>query len=231
MRPTVFLFDIDGTLLTSGGAGRKAMDQAFDRAYGRPDACNAFSLDGMTDKAIVRQGLEAIGAPVTPGEVDRVLGLYVERLEAEVRKVDADSYRLHPGMAEAVEAARARPRSAVGLGTGNIREGARVKLARVNFFDRFSFGGFGCDAEARPELILRGAERGAEQLGVPLASCRVVVIGDTPKDVDAALAIGAECVGVGTGRFRPEALLAAGATCAFPDLAAPGALEALLGSA
>lgn len=81
----------------------------------------------------------------------------------------------------------------------------------------------------RPELIRRGAERGAEKLGRPLDSVRVVVIGDTPKDIDAAKAIGAECVAVATGDHSLEALERAGATRAFPDLMAPGALESLLG--
>jgi len=118
----------------------------------------------------------------------------------------------------------------VGLGTGNIREGARVKLERVRLYQHFDFGGFGDDHELRPELIRVGAERGARALGLPLGAVRVVVIGDTPKDVAAALAIGAEAIGVGTGSFRPQALLQAGATHAFDTLEHPGALEAVLGT-
>jgi phosphoglycolate phosphatase-like HAD superfamily hydrolase len=96
-------------------------------------------------------------------------------------------------------------------------------------YEEFAFGGFGSDAEDRTELLRHGAERGAKHLGVALAECRVVVIGDTPKDVAAAQGIGAECVGVGTGTYTPQELLECGATAAFPSLSAPGALAALLG--
>ncbi len=228
MRPTVFLFDIDGTLVTTGGSGRKAMERGFDAVYGRPEAMR-FPMDGMTDRLIVRQALAAIAVEATDAAIDRVLDAYVEVLHEEVTSVPDDRYRVHAGMREAIDAARARG-AAVGLGTGNVRKGAQVKLDRVGLGQTFRFGGFGCDAERRVDLIRIGAERGAAELGVPRAGCRVVVIGDTPKDVDAARGIGAECVAVGTGHYSPEALMAAGADAAFPDLASPGALAALLGA-
>lgn len=226
MRPTILLWDIDGTLITSGGAGRKAIERAFEKRYGRRDAM-AFDFSGMTDRAIVRRGLTAIGREVTEAEIDEALAEYVHVLEDEVAK--ATVYRLHAGIAEALDATHARKGFATGLGTGNIREGARVKLGRVKIYERFAFGGFGCDHEDRTELIRTGAKRGAEALGVPLAECRVVVIGDTPKDVAAAQGIGAESIGVGTGHFKAADLIACGATFAFDDLSSRGALEALLG--
>ena len=229
MQPTVLLFDVDGTLVTTGGVGRRALEIAFERSFGRRDACRTFRLDGMTDRAIVRTGLRAIGIEPTEALIDQVLVDYLLVLAEEVAAAPDETYRVHAGMAETVERARSRPDVAVGLGTGNIREGARIKLERVGIYDRFPFGGFGCDAEDRSALIRRGAERGASLLGAPLEECRVVIIGDTPKDVEAARAIGAECVGVGTGSFTPEQLVRAGATCAFTNLSAPGAMEAVLG--
>ncbi|MGZ3444594.1 MAG: HAD family hydrolase [Myxococcaceae bacterium] len=229
MRPTVLLFDVDGTLVTTGGVGRRALEVAFERSYGHRDACRSFRLDGMTDRAIVRAGLRAIDVPPTEACIDQVLVDYLRVLAEEVAAAPDATYRVHAGMAETLDAAHALPHAAVGLGTGNIREGARIKLERVGFYHRFAFGGFGCDAEDRTALIRRGAERGAAMLGASVAECRVVVIGDTPKDVAAAQAIGAESVGVGTGSFSAEQLLASGATRAFGDLAAPGALEAVLG--
>jgi phosphoglycolate phosphatase-like HAD superfamily hydrolase len=226
-RPTVFLFDIDGTLITTGGAGRRAMERAFGVVHGRPDAM-AFPMDGMTDRLIVRQALAHIAAEPTEAAIDRVLAAYMDVLREEVAACSDERYRVHAGMREAVESARTRG-AAVGLGTGNIREGARVKLERVGLGDAFAFGGFGCDAESRVELLRIGAERGAAALCLPRATCRVVVIGDTPKDVAAAQAIGAECVGVGTGHYSPAALLASGATAAFPDLTHPDAQPALFG--
>lgn len=228
MTPTVLLFDIDGTLVTTGGVGRRALERAFERRFGRGDACASFRLDGMTDRSIVRQGLAAIGQEVTEAAIDELLARYVEVLEAEVVTADMSRYRVHAGMERALDAARDRGH-AIGLGTGNIREGARVKLSRVGLYQRFAFGGFGDDHEIRVELIRAGADRGAAHLGRPRAECRVVVVGDTPKDVAAAQGIGAQCLGVGTGSFTAAQLLDAGATWAFDDLAAPGAVDALVG--
>lgn len=230
MKPTVLLFDIDGTLVTTGGAGRRALERVFDVMFGRADACSHFRFDGMTDRAIVRGGLRALGLPEDDAQIEAVLKRYVEVLEEEVRGVEDARYRIHRGMMEALDEAASRAQVAVGLGTGNIREGARVKLERVGIFDRFGFGGFGCDHEERPSLIRVGAERGAQALGVPLEECRVVIIGDTPKDVAAALACGGECVGVGTGSFRPSELMAVGAVAAFDDLGEPDARRALFGA-
>lgn len=230
MRPTVLLFDVDGTLVTTGGVGRRAIEVAFERSFGRRDACRTFRLDGMTDRAIVRTGLRAIDVEPNEALIDQVLADYLEVLAEEVAAAPDATYRVHAGMTETLDAADVRAEVAVGLGTGNIREGARIKLERVGLFARFGFGGFGCDAEDRAALIRRGAERGAALLGVATLECRVVVVGDTPKDVTAARAIGAECIGVGTGSFSPDQLLAAGARHAFADLAAPGAREAVLGA-
>jgi phosphoglycolate phosphatase-like HAD superfamily hydrolase len=228
MRPTVLLFDIDGTLVTTGGAGRRAIERAFQLLHGRGDACDSFSMSGMTDRAIVRKGLAVIGAQATLESIDAVIDAYLTHLAEEVRKVDDRKYFLHPGMREAVLAAHSREGVAVGLGTGNVRRGAQVKLERVGIYEQFAFGGFGCDFEDRVELIRHGARGGAAQLGVPVEECRVVVIGDTPKDVHAAKGIGAVCIGVGTGNFSAPALLAAGADFAFPDFTASAALQTLL---
>jgi phosphoglycolate phosphatase-like HAD superfamily hydrolase len=227
MRQTVLLFDIDGTLITTGGVGRRAIERAFLERYQRDDATR-FPFDGMTDRLIARLGLEALGLEATAEAIAEILEFYVERLAEEVARADLTKYRLHAGIAEALAAAEARGHG-VGLGTGNVREGARIKLERVGVHERFAFGGFGSDSEDRVELIRQGAERGAAHLGAPLAECRVVVIGDTPKDVAAARGIGAESIGVGTGSYRAEALLACGASYAFESLAEKGALEALLG--
>lgn len=227
-RPTVLLFDIDGTLVTTGGAGRRAIERAFEVVYNRKDACSHFPFDGMTDRAIVRGGLTAIGVDATDAAIDDMLSRYVAVLEDEVARTEDARYRVHAGMREAVLAGLDAG-MAVGLGTGNIREGARVKLERVRIYQHFAFGGFGDDHESRPELIRRGAQRGAERLSVPLTEARVVVIGDTPKDIAAAQAMGAESIGVATGNWSVGQLLTSGATWAFPDLSAEGALDAVLG--
>ncbi|HWP67561.1 MAG TPA: HAD family hydrolase [Candidatus Limnocylindria bacterium] len=226
MPPTVLLFDIDGTLVSMRGAGRRALVRAFEAELGRPDVFDALEFAGMTDPAIVRYGLAAAGVPADAASVARLLAAYVRALEDEVRR-STDCF-VHPGVEALLDACAARPEVAIGLGTGNVRPGARAKLERLGLYHRFAFGGFGCDHEERARLIAIGAERGAARLGRPRAACRVVVIGDTPRDVAAAHAIGAEAVAVATSTFDVDTLRAAGAA-AFPDLTAPGVLEAVLG--
>jgi phosphoglycolate phosphatase-like HAD superfamily hydrolase len=227
-RPTVLLFDIDGTLVTTGGVGRRAVERAFEREHGRPDACSLIRFDGMTDRSITRLGLEAIGVTASDASMETLLATYLGELEAELLLSTPETYCVHPGVTEALRAANARG-LALGLGTGNVEAGARLKLAHVGLWEHFAFGGFGSDHELRLEVIRVGAERGALALGQSREACRVVVIGDTPKDVDAARGIGAECIGVGTGSFTAAQLLEHGATHAFDDLTAAGALAALLG--
>src|SRR5450432_2798147 len=226
-RPTVALFDIDGTLIVTGGTGRRSVNRAFHKLFGRADACDSFGFDGMTDRLIARLGLQAIGVEASADAIDALLVEYLVALADEVSRADAASFRLLPGMQLAIASAL-DARMAVGLGTGNVREGAKIKLERVAVHHHFQFGGFGCDAEARPEVIRLGAERGAEQLGVPLAQCRVVVIGDTPRDVHAAASIGAECIAVATGSYSVEQLRTSGAHHTFSDFSDSGAVSALL---
>lgn len=226
-RPTILLFDIDGTLVTTAGAGRRALDAAFKALWGKSDACAAIRFDGMTDWVIARLGLEAIGIEVTDARMQAVLDLYVPLLASELQSLTPDRYRIHPGIISALNEAR-RAGAALGLGTGNIEAGARLKLEHVDLLDYFAFGGYGSDSAERPELIRCGAVRGAALLGRAIEQCRVVVIGDTPKDIAAAMAIGAESIGVATGSFSVQQLKEAGATHAFADLTAPGAITALL---
>lgn len=232
MSPLVLLFDIDGTLIDSGGAGRRAMLGAFETlAAGRDEArsgLNRIAFAGMTDRAIARAGLEAVGQPVTSEAIEEVLRTYLENLQQEIERTP--SYIIHAGILDALEYAAGRAGCGLGLGTGNLRAGARLKLGKGGIFDRFSFGGFGCDHENRAEILRIGAQRGAEIVGAPLSSCRVVVIGDTPKDIAAATAIGAECLAVATGQFTEAELRQHRPKYVFPDLTSPRALEVLFGS-
>ncbi len=226
-RPTVLLFDIDGTLLTMAGVGRRALERAFAERYGPGTSLASIRFDGMTDRGIVRAALALLGESAAGDTIDVILAGYVTLLEEEVSHTPG--LGLHRGVLEALDAVAAWPGVAVGLGTGNIRAGARVKLAHVGILDRFAFGGFGCDHEDRAELLRIGAARGTERLGMPPGACRVVVIGDTPRDVEAARAIGAESIAVATGRFARADLEAAGATFVFDDLATDGVHRALRG--
>ena len=225
MTPTILLFDIDGTLLYGGGAGRRAVVRVFGDQFARREVFDDVRFHGMTDRAIVRGGLLRAGLEADEAAIDAICAAYLAALADEVpRSVD---FRVMPGAAVLLDALAGRPGLAVGLGTGNLREGARIKLEHARLYHHFAFGGFGCDAEDRPELLRIGAERGARHLGRALADCRIIVIGDTPKDVAAAQAIGARSLAVETSGFKAADLLAAGATWAFPDLTAAGVLPAL----
>lgn len=223
----VLLFDIDGTLLDSGGAGRRSMVGAFAASHGRPDACEGFSFGGMTDRAIVRRSLRNIDAPDDDPAIDRVLAAYLDLLRREALAPHAAS--VLPGVPTTLDRVQGQAGVAVGLGTGNVREGAEIKLGMVGLAGRFDFGGFGCDAEDRGELLRAGALRGAAALGAPVERCRVVVIGDTPRDIEAARQIGAACLAVATGFFSVDQLLTHRPDLLCPDLNDPRALPFLLG--
>jgi phosphoglycolate phosphatase-like HAD superfamily hydrolase len=227
VRPTVLLFDVDGTLVTTPGAGRRALGRGFARRWGRADALASVSFGGMTDRAIVRAGLAAVGEAASEALIDAVIAEYLPALEDELAA--AVGFGVHRGVLDVLDALARVPGVAVGVGTGNVRAGAGVKLRWAGIEDRFAFGGYGCDHEERAEILRAGARRGAARLGATPGACRVVVIGDTPRDVAAALAVGAEAIGVGTCGYSPEALRASGATHAFPDLAQVAVVDVLLG--
>jgi phosphoglycolate phosphatase-like HAD superfamily hydrolase len=230
VKPTVLLFDVDGTLVTTCGAGRRAIERAFELRHGTKEIVN-FSFGGMTDKAIVRDALTALGRTFTTEtdmsrEIDEMLRFYLEVLVDEVARTPI---RIHAGMVRAMDLADARPEVALGLGTGNIRKGAEIKLGCVGIFHRFSFGGFGDDSIDRPTLLMAGARRGANKLGLPVEDCRIVVIGDTPRDISGAKAIGAESIAVATGMHALAELKHCEPTVAFENLADPRAEAALFG--
>jgi len=226
-RPTVYLFDVDGTLIVTGGAGRRAMRRAFEEVVGHPDALEGIKLGGMTDRLILRRGLEVAGHPFEEAMIEALLERYLARLDEELP--NATGYRVLDGVLGALEFVEGLDDVAIGLGTGNIELGARAKLRRGELDHRFAFGGFGSDAEDRVALLEAGAERGAALLGRPLDAVRIVVVGDTPRDIDAAEGLGAEIVAVATGGFDAHALRTAGAPTVYARLDEAAALDALGG--
>lgn len=224
-RPTVLLFDIDGTLIGAGGAGRRAVERAFVAECGRADQLDAVQFNGFTDPLIVRTGLELLGLPPEPARIEAILAAYLAVLPDELAR--ATGFHVKPGVEALLAALVGRAGVAVGLGTGNLRAGAMLKLERAGLGAHFGFGGYGCDHADRAELLRIGAARGAAMLGAPPADCRVVVIGDTPRDVAAAHAIGAVCIGVGTGGIATDVLRAAGADVAVDALTDAAVLAAL----
>ncbi len=224
-RPLVALFDIDGTLIDAGGAGRRAIEAAMEDVVGPDHGLGEVRFGGMTDPAIVLEGLRATGKPADHAIVARVLDAYLQRLPDELRRAPP---RILPGVGDVLDWLATLADVAIGLGTGNLQAGAEAKLTPVDLWRRFDFGGFGSDHADRATLIGIGADRGAARLGRDRAECRVVVIGDTPRDIAAAQAIGARSLGVGTAWHPAAELRAAGATWAVDDLTAPAVRQALL---
>jgi phosphoglycolate phosphatase len=212
----LFLFDIDGTLVSGDGAGRRAFDRACLEILGVAGALDAIKLDGMTDPLILAHVFERhFQRKGGFKESQRVLDRYLELLPDELRA--SKKYWVHEGVHEALELLEKRG-AAVGLATGNLREGARLKLEQVQLWHRFAFGGFACDAADRAELVAIGITRGRAHYGKPISDDQVWVIGDTPRDVHAAHKAGARAVGVATGSYDVAALRESGADVAVPTL-------------
>jgi len=220
------LFDLDGTLVATSGAGRAAIDAAFAALHGRVDACSGFSMAGMTDKAIIRRALRDIGQRDDDAAVAAVLARYLDLLDGTLKQ--AKGLRVLDGVIPLLDLLAEFDGIALGLGTGNVRAGAQRKLGRAQLWHRFSFGGFGDDDESRPALIRIAAERGAMALRAPLSVCKVVVIGDTALDVAAARANGFRALAVASGPVPRTELEAARPDHVCDSLAERAAVDWLL---
>ena len=214
----VLLFDIDGTLMKAGGAGFAAMDQAVEERLGVRNATEGIVPHGKTDPLILREVLRRIGVgPTTASSVLPPLIEDYERLLA-IRMKSAPAVLL-PGVRELLDALSQRPRALLGLLTGNFERTARIKLSRFGLDRYFRFGAFGSDDEQRVALPAIAVARAERIAGAPIGLGRhVVVIGDTPRDIECALANGATAVAVATGGSTTEELRRAGAHVVFERL-------------
>ena len=227
----VYLFDVDGTLVSAGGAGRRAFERAVaDRCGPMNGALEELRLDGLTDRLIVRKALALLGVPFDEAFCDALLARYVEHLRSEIH---GPGYAVLPGVVAALETLRARG-ALLGLCTGNVEEGARLKLGRGGLDGYFDWGasavyGFAHDGEEREKLVHAALRRAAARLGRPVEAREALVVGDTPRDVDAAHHAGCPVLGVATGRYAEDELRACGADHVVPALDHPAALRILLG--
>ena len=224
------LFDLDGTLTRSGGAGSRALGRAL---HARPQAVaelRKMRLDGMTDRAIARALLAAEGDQavaleermrgVGEAEIDAVLERYLAALSIECA---ARAYQPLPGVAELVRRLAARSEVLLGLCTGNLARGAELKLSSAGLWGSFRFGGYGSDAEPRPEIV-RTAWRRAQEMGASAA----LVIGDTPRDILAAHDAGLPACAVATGHYSVYDLATHGADLVLRDFSDVDTSERLL---
>lgn len=207
-----FLFDIDGTLVLTGGAGLRALDRAVCDLHAVEGSCKDLRADGKTDRAIVAELFELHRLT---GDVDAILERYLVHLEEEVARTDR--YQIMPGVVAALDLLESEGR-VIGLATGNVERGARIKLTRGDLWRRFPFGGYGSDDADRAALVGHAIRRAKARAGRPLGRDEIWVIGDTPRDVAAAHACGVRAIGVATGPHRPDALAASGADVVMETL-------------
>ena len=223
----LLLFDIDGTLVTTGGAGVRALDRAFLSLQRVPRASEGLSFAGRTDISIMRDIFKnKLRREPREKEVQDICRHYLSALRTELES--AEGYHVLDGVAAVLELLAPRADFFLALGTGNLEEGARLKLERGGLNRYFSVGGFGSDAEDRPEVLRHGVRRAAEKAGRSFSGKDVVVIGDTVHDVTAGKAIGAVTVAVAAGHAAEADLRAAGPDHFLSSLGRPSALLDLL---
>jgi phosphoglycolate phosphatase len=224
------LFDIDGTLLSASGAGRRALDQAMRDVYGTSGPIDSYDFRGGTDPQIIRDLLARAGLDepaILAGEA-AVYRRYETLLEAEVG--DGRGVSLYPGVRELVETLASRDDVVVGLLTGNIEAGARIKLRPTGLWPRFRLGAYGSDDADRTRLPRVAAVRAERLVGRVFHGPDTVIIGDTPRDIGCARAFGATAIAVATGWHSLEDLAAHRPDHAFADFSDQGpALAAMLG--
>jgi phosphoglycolate phosphatase len=224
----LFLFDIDGTLITARGAGRSALQQALVQTYGTAGDIDAYDFRGKTDPRIVFDLMR--GAGLGDDAIEAGMSACFDAYASELDRRIGDGARVIvlPGIADVVRTLSAREDALVGLLTGNIEAGARVKLRSTGLFPLFRVGAYGSDSMERRRLPAIACERARQVAGREFPFDRVTIIGDTPLDVDCARACGAVAVAVATG-FHPHAELAAcGPDLLFTDFSdVPAAVAAL----
>jgi phosphoglycolate phosphatase-like HAD superfamily hydrolase len=224
----ILLFDIDMTMIRTDGAGRGAMEEAFKTEFGVGSATEGIRFDGRTDRGIFLECLERHGfggddlLPNFHRFSERYLELFPEWIARKGGVV-------LPGVTDLLDALEETD-AIVGLATGNLRRGAALKLGHFGLWERFEGGGFGDNSAVRADLVRAGITELEAKFGLASGTSEVIVLGDTPLDVEAAHLAGAKALGVGTGRFTPEELLASDAEFAMADLSDTArALEILVG--
>jgi phosphoglycolate phosphatase-like HAD superfamily hydrolase len=230
--PVLVLFDIDGTLLRSDGAGRRAIHHALIEVFGDVGPRDHW-FDGKTDPQIVRELMHHVGHgdEHIDAQMQRVFELYASRLPDELRDPEHLPHVM-PGVMPLLDALESLDEIVLGLLTGNVSAGAAAKLQAVGIApERFVVGAYGSDHEMRPELPAIAQQRAEMLTGRKIPGNHVVVIGDTPADVTCGRALGARAIGVATGRYSTHELRSHGAYAVFDDLSDTAAVvNAVLGT-
>lgn len=223
---SVILFDIDGTLVR-GGPAKHAFVEAMTETYGTPGSLDDVSFAGKTDPQIARELL--VGAGLSHAEIDRGLErLWTRYLANLEERLPGDPVRVLPGVGELLDALMEVEDVAVGLLTGNIHGGARLKLSSGGLWDHFGFGSYGSDHEERDELPAIAVGRARELYGEVVSAELAVVVGDTPRDVACGKAGGTRTVAVATGSYSAADLASSEPDHLLDDLSATSRVLDLL---
>jgi len=224
------LFDVDGTLITARGAGRRAIKRALERVFGTTGSLEGYDMSGKTDPRIVLEVMAGAGleGEAVKERLDEFFEAYARTLTEEIG--DGRDIVTMPGVADLVRLLATAADVVLGLLTGNIEEGARIKLGPTGLLPYFTLGAFGSDDPDRRRLPSLAARRAHALIGHPFRPGEVFVVGDTPHDIDCARAFGAVAVAVATGRFTGEQLLGERPDLLFEDFSdAARVAAALLG--
>jgi phosphoglycolate phosphatase len=218
--PQAVLFDIDGTLISTGGAGARSWRYAFDELHGIPADIGQFTDAGMTDPTVARLTFKAVlDRDPTPRELATVMAAYLDRLPYEVEH--SEKYRVLDGAEDLLKRLARDHGILLGITSGAVEAAAHIKLSRAGFNRYFPFGGYGSDSADRVELTKKALERGQMLLGEKIDPQRTFVVGDTPKDLDAAHGAGCLALGVATGHYSREQLEQAGGDVVLDTLKEP----------
>jgi len=222
------LFDVDGTLVLTGGAGMRALNRACEDLVGHGHALNGVGLAGRTDWIILHEALERHGRTLDRVLLHEIRERYLVHLREEIELPGKGVKAVMPGIRALLDALHEREDVALGLITGNFAEGARIKLEYFDLWKYFPCGAFGDDSADRNELVPVAIERARAGGIAHAAPSNVWVVGDTPHDVACALVAGATPVAVATGGYSVDQLRESGAGIVFGDLSDTGAFLALL---
>ena len=222
----LILFDIDGTLLTSGGAGERALRLGFRDRFGIDDDLSAVEIAGRTDSGIVRRMLAAHRLPETPESIAAFFDGYLHHLAIEIPRT---SGRLLPGILPLLEALKPRADIVLALLTGNLARGAEIKLRHYGVWHYFEFGAYADDHHDRDQLGHVAKARALEHHGLDFPPERIFVLGDTPHDIACARVIGARAIAIATGKFTRADLAPHAPDLILDDLADLSAVLAAIG--